>query len=225
MTWITASTTLDLNSFSRESKGVYMSFSSRPITYTSPQRKRLIEKVVQDWKRCGYCEIGSTCFSKVFYRGRVCCQILFIGEAPGWTENLLAEPFVGRAGRLLDQLIAETQLEIPFTFGITNLIACFPHDNTSEREEAFRKPTEEEVDNCHDRLLETVHAANPKAVVFLGNEAEKASKSDKGKLLFDWRETIKLRHPSHIYRKGGRDSAEFNRFTLTLAKFIKGVLS
>lgn len=119
---------------------------------------------------------------RCFARGTLPCDVLFIGEAPGESENVLGKPFCGPAGHLLDRIIAESLKGVYVDGGtghegreprlaFTNLVCCIP------REEGGGKATEppkEAVKACAPRLKELVRLARPRLVVLVGKLAKKA---------------------------------------------------
>jgi DNA polymerase len=86
-------------------------------------------------------------------------QIVFIGEAPGFHEDQQAIPFVGAAGKFLDQLLAEIDLDREKVF-ITNIIKCRPPAN--------RDPLPDEIEACTPHLERQLETLNPKLVITLG---------------------------------------------------------
>lgn len=105
-------------------------------------------------------------------RGQVPCDLLFVGEAPGESEDVLGRPFVGPAGRLLDQIIAQAvgsthetepgsgRLRVAFT----NLVCCIPRDGDSKA----TAPEDSQVLACGPRLSEFVGLADPALIVCVG---------------------------------------------------------
>lgn len=109
----------------------------------------------------------------VLARGRVPCDVLFIGEAPGFSEDTLGRPFTGPAGHLLNNIIEEawdTVLENPeeVSYTLTNLIACIPKDDLQRK---ITTPPEESVQACAPRLEEFVEMCNPSIIVMVGKES------------------------------------------------------
>lgn len=96
--------------------------------------------------------------------------MLFIGEAPGEGEDLLGQPFIGPAGKMLDQYIAQATTTPPNQFAYTNLICCIPRDDDGLKVKA---PPKYAVEACAERLRECVHLVSPKLVVWVGDEAKK----------------------------------------------------
>lgn len=165
---------------------------------------------IADWKPCVACRIGRWATNHVFARGRVPCDILFIGEAPGKTEDAVGYPFVGPAGKLLNAWI-ESSVPPELTFAITNVVCCRPCD---ERGGPNRPPTRNEVENCNPRLVEFVkHIAQPKGIVLLGSVANDS--------FTPTCPHIKLYHPAYVLRMGGRQSDVYTSEVKRLEKFIR----
>ena len=107
----------------------------------------------------------------VFGDGNPQAEILFIGEAPGATEDKEGIPFCGAAGKILHELLASINLSRKDIF-ITNTILCRPPDN--------RNPLPEEMDNCADRLHQLITIMAPKVIVTIGNFATERIIGKKG---------------------------------------------
>jgi DNA polymerase len=95
----------------------------------------------------------------VFGEGSVDCEVMFIGEAPGFNEDLLGRPFVGRAGKLLDSLINEIGWQRGQIY-ITNIVKRRPPDN--------RDPLPEEIEAYKPFLARQIEIINPKVIATLG---------------------------------------------------------
>jgi uracil-DNA glycosylase len=100
----------------------------------------------------------------VFGAGNANADIMFVGEAPGAQEDQLGLPFVGRAGKLLDQLLGEIGLERGDVF-INNCLMCRPPGN--------RDPLPEEIEECTPFLMKRIELIEPKVICTLGNYATK----------------------------------------------------
>jgi DNA polymerase len=107
--------------------------------------------------RCRLCE-GRT--QVVFGVGDPSADLLFVGEAPGFHEDRQGEPFVGRAGRLLDELCGELDFSRDDGVYITNTLKCRPPDN--------RDPKPDEIESCRPFLHEQMTHIAPPVVVTLG---------------------------------------------------------
>lgn len=117
-----------------------------------------------NWKSCRACNLCETRKTVVLARGTVPCDMLFVGEAPGASENVLGKPFVGPAGKLLDKIIAEA-LQERCTFAFTNLVACIPLGDDGEK---TKEPSLESIQACSSRLQEFIDLCRPKVIVAVG---------------------------------------------------------
>ncbi len=77
------------------------------------------------WKDCQRCKSSNSRTEIVLARGKVPAPILFIGEAPGASEDALGKPFIGPAGKVLDDIIT-VALDGQYDYALTNLVACYP---------------------------------------------------------------------------------------------------
>ena len=120
-----------------------------------------LEKSCQSCERCGLCETRK---NVVFGVGLKTADVMFIGEGPGEQEDLQGEPFVGPAGKLLDDMMAIIDLNRQNSY-IANIVKCRPPHN--------RDPKEEEQDACIEFLRNQVSLIQPKIIVCLGRIAAK----------------------------------------------------
>ena len=112
--------------------------------------------------RCGLCETRN---NVVFGVGREDADIMFVGEDPGEQEDLKGEPFVGPAGKLLDDMLSIIDLDRGSNCYIANIVKCRPPKN--------RDPLETEQDACIGYLRNQVALVKPKIIVCLGRIAAK----------------------------------------------------
>lgn len=122
---------------------------------------RELENSCQSCTRCGLCE---TRRNVVFGVGLKTADVMFIGEGPGEQEDLRGEPFVGPAGKLLDDMMSIIDLDRCNSY-IANIVKCRPPNN--------RDPLETEQDACIDYLRNQVALIKPKIIVCLGRVAAK----------------------------------------------------
>ena len=149
------------------------------------------------WSNCTECDLCETRDNVVMFRGsRIPCKVLFIGEAPGVSEDVLGKPFVGPAGKLLDKMI-EQVIPPEVGWGITNIVACIPKDEEGRK---TVEPTAKQIRACSDRLKEICHLCKPKVVVCVGKLATKWVE----KLLSDTTtfSSVNVTHPAAILRMG-----------------------
>jgi len=108
---------------------------------------------------CQQCEIAKYRNKVVPGEGAEDADIMFIGEAPGWHEDQQGRPFVGPAGKYLDELLASIGLKRGQVY-IANVIKCRPQGN--------RDPLPQEIQNCHSWLERQIEIIRPKMIVTLG---------------------------------------------------------
>ncbi len=108
---------------------------------------------------CLKCPLGQTRTKFVFGTGNPSASLMFIGEAPGADEDLQGEPFVGRAGQLLNKILEAIHLRREEVF-ICNILKCRPPNN--------RTPLPEEVEQCLPYLRKQIALVHPKLIVCLG---------------------------------------------------------
>lgn len=113
---------------------------------------------------CYDCELSATRTNVVFGVGDSDADLMLVGEAPGKNEDLEGEPFVGRAGQLLDALLSDIGLRREEVY-IANVLKCRPPGN--------RDPQPGEIDACKGYLREQIRLVRPRVVVTLGNFATK----------------------------------------------------
>jgi len=116
-----------------------------------------LHQACQNCTRCGLCETRK---NVVFGVGNHNADIMFIGEGPGEQEDLQGQPFVGPAGKLLDDMLSIIDLDRKKNCYIANIVKCRPPQN--------RDPLETEQDACIDFLKEQILLIQPKIIVCLG---------------------------------------------------------
>lgn len=121
------------------------------------------EKLEQSCLACRRCALYSTRHNVVFGVGNREADVMFVGEGPGEQEDLLGKPFVGPAGKLLDEMLCIIDLDRKKNCYIGNIVKCRPPHN--------RDPREEEQDACIDYLRNQVALVKPKVIVCLGRIA------------------------------------------------------
>ena len=126
-----------------------------------------------DWKAleaqcaaCQKCALADTRTNVVFGVGSRQAEVMFIGEGPGENEDLQGEPFVGRAGQLLDDMLEIIDLDRKHNVYIANIVKCRPPQN--------RDPLNTEQDACIGYLRNQTALIRPKIIVCLGRIAAKA---------------------------------------------------
>lgn len=168
------------------------------------------EKELEDLKTicntCKACDLGKTRNNIVFSDGNVCAKIMLIGEAPGADEDKTGRPFVGRAGKLLNQFLENAGLSRENDIYICNTVKCRPQNNTV--------PTLKEKQACQQYLLKQIEIVNPQVILLCGATAMQTFLSKKEKIsqirgqwreILDGRRAMVIFHPSYLLRNHRTD--------------------
>lgn len=123
-------------------------------------RESILEAVASEVKACTKCSLWRTRKNAVPGEGNSDAEIMFVGEAPGYWEDVKGRPFVGAAGKFLDALLAEMGVSRSAVF-IGNVLKCRPPGN--------REPTSAEIEACTPYLDRQITAIKPKIIVTLGS--------------------------------------------------------
>ncbi len=138
-------------------------FEENPIASDAGEHLSLDE-----WRErvenCTKCPLSQTRTKAVFGGGDPQADLLFIGEAPGEQEDLQGVPFVGRAGKLLDKILAAIELRREDVY-IANILKCRPPKN--------RTPHADEIEQCEPYLQRQIELIQPKLIICLGLTAAK----------------------------------------------------
>ncbi|MCP4706750.1 MAG: uracil-DNA glycosylase [candidate division Zixibacteria bacterium] len=149
---------------------------------------------------CQNCSLGATRTKFVYGVGNPKADVMFVGEAPGRDEDLSGEPFVGRAGKLLDKILEAIQFSRENQVYIANILKCRPPNN--------RDPQPDEMKTCMPYLREQIRIIKPKIICALGRVAAQAlldTTTPLGKLRGSWHEFentpfIVTYHPAALLR-------------------------
>jgi uracil-DNA glycosylase len=134
------------------------------FTYTLDMKKELLEDLKLKCKNCKNCELHLTKNNVVFADGNPeTARIVLIGEAPGQNEDLQGIPFVGRAGKLLNEFLSQASISREKDLYIINTIKCHPPKN--------RVPLDKEKQACKEFLLKQIEIINPKIILLCGATA------------------------------------------------------
>lgn len=137
-----------------------------PVAFVPPGSPALpagpLGAVRERMGNCTRCALAASRTNIVFGVGDPAADLMFVGEGPGQEEDHRGEPFVGRAGRLLDRMIAAIGLRRDQVY-IANIVKCRPPEN--------RNPQGDEIDACLGFLTAQIQAVQPRALVALGKVA------------------------------------------------------
>ncbi len=158
-----------------------------------------LERIREDLGECTRCRLHKQRNKIVFGQGNPRAELVFVGEGPGHDEDMQGLAFVGRAGKLLTQMIEAMGITRDDVY-ICNVVKCRPPEN--------RKPEEDEVATCSPYLFRQLDVIAPKAIVCLGGTAAQALLKTKDSISrfrgtwFDYRGTKLLAtyHPAYLLR-------------------------
>lgn len=192
-------------------------------------KKKLLEEIKTKCENCFACELSKTRNSVVFSDGNPdSAKIVLIGEAPGENEDLSGTPFVGRAGKLLNEFLAKAGLEREKDFYIINTVKCRPPKN--------RVPSMEEKAACRDFMLKQIEIIDPKVILFCGATALKSFSTDKTPISKIRGEIFKVEingkkyqampifHPSYLLRNHSEEENSPRGLMLKDLKTVKSLI-
>lgn len=141
----------------------------------APMRSSALQALHEEYKDCVRCPLGSSRIKFVFGVGNPESEVMFIGEGPGFQEDHQGEPFIGKAGQLLDKMMASINLSRQTNAYIANIVKCHPMVNPKDPEARGndRPPTPEEVETCSPILLKQIAVIQPRFIVTLGSPSTK----------------------------------------------------
>ena len=188
-----------------------------------------LNKLREKCNNCMRCELGKTRINIVFSDGNPnSAKAILIGEAPGENEDKTGTPFVGRAGKLLNEFLEKSGISRADDLYIINTVKCRPPQN--------RVPSDEEKAQCAEYLLKQIEIVNPKVIIFCGATALKSFYPKKtpiskirgevleleigGKL----RNCIPIFHPSYLLRYHSLEEGSPRDLMLKDLRKIKSML-
>ena len=132
---------------------------------TPEERREDLIRLYHEVRDCRRCPLSETRTKTVFGMGNADADLMFVGEAPGAEEDRQGKPFVGRAGKLLDQLLGEVGLERSRDTFVCNVLKSRPPGN--------RDPQPDEIEACRPYLETQIELIEPLVICTLGNFATK----------------------------------------------------
>ena len=170
------------------------------------QEKIELEKIKEKCLNCQKCSLGKTRTNIVFSGGGPNHKLMLIGEAPGYYEDQKGEPFVGKAGQLLDKIFASVGLSRQNDVYICNTIKCRPPEN--------RDPLPEEKEACREFLDAQIEILKPRIILLCGRVAVQSilgTTQGITKIRGKWYEgpymskMMPIFHPSYLLRNDSRE--------------------
>lgn len=185
---------------------------------------RELKEKLKNCKNCPLCEGRNNI---VFSDGSENAKIMLIGEAPGADEDKTGTPFVGRAGKLLNEFLISAGINRQEDLYIANTVKCRPPEN--------RKPTNNEKIACKGNLKAQIDVVQPKVIILCGATAMESFIEDKKLTItkargrvFDYQNGIKLVpvfHPSYLLRQHSTEEGSPRDLMLKDLKMIKQLAS
>ncbi len=179
----------------------------------------MIKNIYPDKDFSEVSNLGNPINKIVVSRGNTFSQLMIVGEAPGAKEDELGEPFVGRSGKLLDQLLQNAGFDISLDVYFCNVVKCRPPKN--------RRPTKTEIRENLPWLYQQIKLVNPKIIILVGATALEAILKNKspisilrGKWInWDGRLVMPVFHPAYLLRN--QSNEEGTPMSLTKSDFLK----
>lgn len=195
------------------------------------RREHLLKKAASVAAACRKCQIGYERRNNVYGEGDPCARLMVIGEGPGENEDMQGRPFVGRAGELLEKMLAAIDLPRKDVY-ICNTVKCRPtmHEGGKLRN---RAPVPAEMENCRPYLDEQIEIVSPQIILALGAPAAKSFLGNtfaitKGRgRWYEGPRDIPLMvsfHPAYVLRQGGTALTETKRLVWSDLKKVRARL-
>lgn len=193
------------------------------------EKTRHINQLHREWDNCTRCPLHERRTTVVHARGRLPCTVLLIGEAPGKDEDRTGFPFVGRAGKLLEEKILPeiySLLGQKFTYAIINAVGCAPYREVITPGEftphlKIGPPERMELQACRSHMESLIAMASPRACLLLGDVARKAVGSTVMGRLLQPVPTCHVYHPAYLLRQGGDRSLAFQKLVDTSVRYLR----
>lgn len=175
-----------------------------------------------EWSNCRKCALGDRAKEHVLGRGTLPAQIVFIGEGPGKSEDVLGEAFIGPAGKLLDKAVAMSNVK-KINVYFTNLVACRPCDKIGGPN---RAPEGSEIMACLPRVQKTLEISGTRGIVLCGRLPQTVFNrfmNPPGASNPMRPSVLEIPHPAWVLRKGGESAPEWAGYVGKLVSFFRKV--
>lgn len=194
---------------------------NREIPPYEPPESGILSEYEQQICECKRCPLGESRTKFVFGAGSPDADLLFVGEAPGREEDMQGIPFVGRAGNLLEKILAAIDLTREQVY-IANILKCRPPNN--------RDPNQEEIEACEPYLVEQIKMIEPEVIIALGRVSA-TTLLNKSMALRDLRERtwnyhgtdlVATYHPAALLRNPNLKRPAWEDFQRIQARYLQG---
>jgi DNA polymerase len=191
----------------------------------SAERLWTVESAVDDVRRaalgCVSCKLHEMRTQVVFGHGNPRSPLVLVGQSPGEQEDKSGEPFVGPAGQLLTECLAEVGIQRSRIW-ITNVVKCRPYDVTGAARGRNRDPEEDEVEACRGWIEAELALIRPRVIVCIGSPSagvvlgrKLVMNKDRGRWFTEHRfrpaYVMAVLHPAYLLRKHGAEFEELKR--------------
>lgn len=186
----------------------------------------MLNELKKELENCTKCPLHLGRNKLVFSDGSENAKIMLIGEAPGADEDKLGLPFVGRAGKFLNELLEKAGIDRKKDLYIANTVKCRPPEN--------RKPLPNEKIACESNLFKQIEVVKPKVIILCGSTAVETFIKDKKLTItkirgqvFEYKNGIKLVpifHPSYLLRKHSTEPDAPRALTLKDLEMVKAMV-
>lgn len=172
-----------------------------------------LQELIDTASTCCQCDLCRNRNVPVFSKGSIESDLMICGMCPGPEENKVGIPFIGRAGKLLDDILSDIKLTSEQVY-ITNIVKCFVKPGIPLSEDWIMP--------CLPYFINEISLVKPKVIITLGADSSRALLNKKSDTpLFKMRnkvyhythtvDIIATYHPSYLVRKGGREHIHYNR--------------
>ena len=182
-------------------------------------KSRALEELKDKVLQCRLCALRNDCRQVVFGEGAPRARVMLIGEGPGEEEDRLGRPFVGRAGQMLDKILAACGFNRFTHTYIANIVKCRPPQN--------RIPTPEERLLCKTHLLKQIEIIDPVIIILLGATALQGLIDPSAKITgmrgvwLNWQDAwvMPTYHPAALLRNASLKRPAWEDFRLVVKKY------
>jgi DNA polymerase len=210
---------------------------SVPARKPTPDRPKSLAALKAAAKDCRACPLWRNATQKVFGEGIKSARVMLVGEQPGDQEDLGGRPFIGPAGKLLDQALADARLDRAVIY-VTNAVKHFKYELRGKRR-LHKSPNQREILACHQWLENELRTVQPDLIVAMGGTAARAILGRTTSIQTNRGQTLRIEdpagggtfnvlltfHPSYLLRLRSPDRERiYNEFVkdLKLAKKLLG---
>jgi uracil-DNA glycosylase len=169
------------------------------LSISSEEKELCLQELALACAGCQHCGLYIGRTQSVFADGNPHARVMLIGEGPGYNEDISGKPFVGKAGKLLDQILASVGFDRAKNIYIANVVKCRPPNN--------RTPSQEEMSACVVYLEEQINLVQPLIIILAGLTGQKQSITKARGNWLEWNGIwcMPIFHPAYLLRNDSRE--------------------